>query len=341
MNLFRLACAVLILAVCAVSAHAQGELCGNDVTDAGETCDDGNQLGADGCSSRCQIEASQTREQQHCLSVLNGLTIKLTDVQSRASGSCFKNAGRGKLRDDQTLADCLVTEGDRKSRGLAAKIAMIQDGTPAAPDRSKCMEVPNFGYVDDVALVEASLAESRRYLQELIVAAPDDVVIDATIPENKYAALCQRLVLRGSDMVLRALLKEFATCQKSLLKDKSAPAVSAEDLEACFVAAGEDRKRRVAKMQARLRSVYQRKCAPFGVSPDVILGVPAATTIDGFISSMQVSARCAACRVLNRTENLQYNCELWDDGSANDSCFEEVPPSPRGAFVDGPTFAHF
>ena len=337
----RLLIVVLILAPNSLAAHADSGLCGNAAIDPGESCDDGGLEGGDGCSSRCQIEASQTREQQKCLALLTGLTLKLTDVQSRVNSACFKNAGRGKLRDDQTLAECLAIEGERKSRGLAIKIATVQDGTPEAPGRSKCAERPDFGYVDDLILVDASLAETRRFLQELIVDPPEDVVINSTLSVNKAAGLCQRLVLRGADQLLRALLREFSHCEKKVLGDKSAPAVSAEDLEVCFAEVREDSRGRVAKMRERLMSIYDRKCAPVGVSLDEILGVDAGTTIESFASTTLVSSRCAMCRVLNATQNLRHDCDLWDDDSGNGSCVDEVLPSPRGAFVDGPTFAHF
>lgn len=341
MIFLRLLIVVLIFAPSPFAAHADSGLCGNEAIDSGESCDDGGLEGGDGCSSRCQIEASQTREQQKCLGVLSGLALKLNDVQSRVNSACFKNAGRGKLRDNQTLAECLVIEAERKSRGLVAKTAMFQDGTSEAPSRSKCSERPDFGYVDDLILVEASLAEARRFLQELIVNPPDDVVVDSTVPANKTAALCQRLVLRGADQFVRALLREFAHCEKKVLSDKSSPAVSAEDLEVCFAQVREDRRGRVAKMGQRLMSTYRRKCAPAGVSLDEILGVAAGTTIESFALTTVVSSRCAVCRILNATQNLRHDCDLWDDDSRNDSCADEGSPSPRGAFVDGPTFAHF
>jgi len=40
------------------------ELCGNGVLDAGETCDDGNTVDDDGCSSACQLEVCGDREKQ-------------------------------------------------------------------------------------------------------------------------------------------------------------------------------------------------------------------------------------------------------------------------------------
>ncbi len=341
MIFLRLLIVVLIFAPSPFAAQAGSGLCGNAAIDSGESCDDGGLEAGDGCSSRCQIEASQTREQQKCLGVLSGLALKLNDVQSRVNSACFKNAGRGKLRDNQTLAECLVIEAERKSRGLAVKTAMVQDGTPDKPSRSKCSERPDFGYVDDLILVEANLAEARRFLQKLIVNPPDDVVVDSTVPASKTAALCQRLVLREADQFVRALLREFAHCEKKVLSDKSSPAVSAEDLEVCFAQVREDRRGRVAKMGERLMSTYNRKCAPAGVSLDQILGVAAGTTIESFALTTAVSSRCAMCRILNATQNLRHDCDLWDDDSSNDSCADEGSPSPRGAFVDGPTFAHF
>lgn len=343
-TLMHMACLtpiLLILAVFAATPSAAGDLCGNNVIDLGESCDDGNHNDGDACSSRCQIEASQTKEQQKCIVVLNGLTTKLVDRQGRVNSGCFKNAGRGKLRGDQSLADCLLIEGERKSRSMAAKIAIAQDGTPQSPGRTKCPEMPNFGYADDEVLVATALAESRRFLQRVIVVPPEELVIDASVPENKYAALCQLLLLKTSDQLLRAQLKEFSFCQKRLLGDKSNPAVSAEDLEICFAQSQADAKGKVEKARARIEGIYDRKCSSFDVALNEVMGVPEDRTISAFTETVMVAGRCATCRVLNATEGLRQDCDLWDDQVTNQSCVDEIMPSARGAFVDGPVFAHF
>ena len=196
MRLVGLAPIFLTTLLLATSAIASGGVCGNNVVELGETCDDGNHANGDACSSRCQVEASQTKEQQKCIVVLNGLTTKLVDTQAQVSSSCFKNAGRKKLRGDQSLSDCLVIEGERKSRSIAARIKVAQDGTPQFPGRTKCPETPNFGYADDEVIAAAALAETRAFLQKLIVATPEEIVVDSTVPGNKYAALCQLLLLK-------------------------------------------------------------------------------------------------------------------------------------------------
>src|SRR5690606_31437524 len=48
---------VRTLAVTGCSGLGAGGTCGNGTLDAGEQCDDGNRLAADGCGQTCQIEA--------------------------------------------------------------------------------------------------------------------------------------------------------------------------------------------------------------------------------------------------------------------------------------------
>jgi len=341
MRLVGLAPIFLTTLLLATSAIASGEVCGNNVVELGETCDDGNHTNGDACSSRCQVEASQTKEQQKCIVVLNGLTTKLVDTQAQVSSSCFKNAGRKKLRGDQSLSDCLVIEGERKSRSIAARIKVAQDGTPQFPGRTKCPETPNFGYADDEVIAAAALAETRAFLQKLIVATPEEIVVDSTVPGNKYAALCQLLLLKTSDQVLRSQMKEFASCQKRLLGASSGPAVSAEDLEGCFAESRTDAKGRVEKARARIERIYDRKCSAFDVGLNEVMGVSEEQPISVFAEDAVVAGRCTTCRILNATEGLAQDCDFWDDEARNESCAEEGMPSPRGGFVDGPIFARF
>jgi len=42
----------------AISITINSSVCGNNIVEPGETCDDGNTISGDGCSSDCQIEAS-------------------------------------------------------------------------------------------------------------------------------------------------------------------------------------------------------------------------------------------------------------------------------------------
>ena len=57
--------------VCDTSSHtckggSTNPICGNKIVEAGETCDDGNQIGGDGCSSICQIEITPPEPNQTC-----------------------------------------------------------------------------------------------------------------------------------------------------------------------------------------------------------------------------------------------------------------------------------
>ena len=56
---FPLLLTVVVLATLTVAdsvVHVQSASCGNGVIELGETCDDGNQIGGDGCSPTCQVE---------------------------------------------------------------------------------------------------------------------------------------------------------------------------------------------------------------------------------------------------------------------------------------------
>ncbi|MDA3862672.1 MAG: DUF4215 domain-containing protein [Deltaproteobacteria bacterium] len=55
---------LLALVGCAEGSNNEGTLCGNQVIDENEECDDGNQMENDGCSSDCQIEIGWVCEEE-------------------------------------------------------------------------------------------------------------------------------------------------------------------------------------------------------------------------------------------------------------------------------------
>ncbi len=104
------ACAVIV-ALCGCGGTEDGDdddvvdLCGNNVQDPGESCDDGNRMSGDGCDEQCVIEATPTayRIQQMNLADPHAFAAGLLDVTDTV---------------DQLMADSIAMDGSDPPDGL-------------------------------------------------------------------------------------------------------------------------------------------------------------------------------------------------------------------------------
>ena len=314
------------------------EGCGNDQVELSETCDDGNNDGGDGCSSRCQIESPQSKAQQKCIVRCNTMVSRVAAAQNRENLACLKLASNDKLPEGQDFDACLEADNKGKMAKVAAKLKEVQEGKPDDPSKTKCPETPDFAYADDEDIFEAVVAEEIRFFRALLGADLAAAAVDTTDREQRELGICQTIVLKTSEKVLQRQLKEFRFCKKAVLKDKEDPAVSAEDLEeACFDAITTDAKDKIEKARLKLVDRIGKKCTESGYEVSDVLdgacGQDAATPAE-FSECVVESGLCSSCRIFNAADGLEEDCDLFDDGEANDSC-ESGGASPSGAFVDG------
>ena len=299
--------------------------CGNDQVELSETCDDGNTEGGDGCSSRCQIEAAQSKDQQKCIALGNTMAIKVAAAQSKENLACLKLASRGKLPEGQDFDACLEADNKSKMVKVAAKLKAVQEGKVDDPSKTKCPETPDFGYVDDEEIFAAVVDEEIRFFGELLGDDMAAAAVDATDKANKKRSLCQQIVLKASDKVLQAQLKEFLACKKDVLKYQYRPAVSAEDLEFCFSAITSDAKGKTEKARVKLVALVAKKCIAFGDEVSDVLdgacGQDTGTPAE-YSQCVVEAGLCTSCRLFNAADDLAHDCDVFDDGEANDSCGE-------------------
>ncbi|MDG1959102.1 MAG: hypothetical protein P8K07_11285 [Candidatus Binatia bacterium] len=318
--------------------------CGNGVTDSGETCDDGDTNNGDGCSSRCQIEATQSKDQQKCINIVNGLTVKIAQAQGKENLICIKNGGRGKLPENQTITACLTADVKGKVAKAANKLKVAQEGEIDDPSKTKCPEEPNFAYVDDATISTEVTASARDFLSDILGPDADATAVDLTDKTLKKAGVCQQTLIKTADKVLLFQMKEFTACKKAQLKSSENPIISAESLEGCFADVAADAKGKVEKARLKIVDLFGKKCTPFTVGLTDVLDGPCAQNavdIDGFSSCVVATGRCRTCQIFNAADNLEYDCDTFDDGSSNNSCIASVAGSPSGAFLDGVHAIHF
>lgn len=73
---------------CPTGGNGNGPVCGNNVVESGEQCDDGNTVGGDGCSPTCQTETSTGLANNSCSSptTVNDGSTEITNVGATTDG---------------------------------------------------------------------------------------------------------------------------------------------------------------------------------------------------------------------------------------------------------------
>jgi hypothetical protein len=245
----------------------------------------------------------QNKDQQKCISTFNKDTCKVAATQGKANAGCVKAAAKG-----DATSGCLTADP-------SGKIAKKKSKTTSDETKNDCLgaNAPGFGYSDGSAgNATATGEEVALFLDTYGTTDPTAVVSTA-----KLEGGCQSAVTADLEKVIAAKWKEFVGCKNTALRTAS----SAADLGTCITPGGIalDAKGKITRALAKLNADITGKCA----------GIDVATTFPGNCKNsplgslgtcLDTLAECRACRALNEIDELQVNCDLFDDNVANGSC---------------------
>ncbi len=280
--------------------------CGNGRIDAGsgESCDDGNLTGADGCSAGCQLETVLDANGQKCVNGLNKRGIGVAKAQGKRNAACLKAAADGSEPD--ALA-CLTADS-------LGKVNKAKEKTVATADKF-CTATPAFGFAATTAINDAAVGETIGLTSDLFGGFLSSAIIRRET--NSQGARCQAAVLKTAQGVLEANARTFLACKRDGLKDSVRPFLSAVDLAGCFDAIESDPKEKIAKAQEKLAAAVSEDCAGMALAttfPGECFGAP------DLASCIVQRVDCRTCRMFNAMDSLSRDCDLFDDGDDNDSC---------------------
>jgi len=291
------------------------------------------------------FSAPQGREQRQCIETMNGNGAKVGKTQGKDITSCVRSAGLGGLGPlplSGQLDACLI--GDSENRVFKIKQRAV------ARESKRCISavLPEFGVpalvgAYDIALnnysnvVNPAAIETQLALAHDILGLPaDNAVINAST--NRTGATCQRLLLSAAQGCVAEKLKVFNRCKKQGLKDTVVG--SAAQLEGLCLSVGgnpatgqPDPKASIAKRcTSKFASVLVKKCTGVTLSaafPGICGGA------GDFGACIAARASCRTCQQLNRTDNLNRDCDLFDDSTDNNSCPNTLPECGDGIFDAG------
>ena len=281
------------------------------------------------------LSAPQGRDQRQCIDAMNGNGAKVGKTQGKDMGSCLKDAGRsdlGPLPLSGQLEECFVADVDGRVVKVKGR-AVTRENKRCLPSTLPEFAVPalqgtynsssnNYSGVVNVAAIDAQLAVAH----DLLGFPADGAVINAST--DRIGSSCQRSMLGAVQRCVAEKLKTFNRCKKLGLKDASIG--SAAQLETqCLTTGGNpatdqpDPKGKIAqRCQGKFSSTIAKKC----------VGLSLAAAFPGLCGSagdipgcLKERAACRTCQQLNRTDNLNRDCDLFDDGTDNSSCPNVLP----------------
>ncbi len=241
---------------------------------------------------------------QKCIVSLNKNLAKVAKAQGKDICACIKDGSKGKLQG--TIEEC--TTADAKGKVAKAKQKTL------SKFQSDCGEPAAFGPSDPNAVNSAAITKELDLIHDLFGSDLDLAILD--FGTNKDGAKCQLDAAKAAKKCQDAKLSEFAKCKKAALKEVIAP--DALTLADCM---GQDPKGKIAKAcQTKLKEKLDKKCAG---TLDVFPGCNdpnAPGTTQELADCLDRFVECRVCLGLNEADNLDRNCDQFDDGELNASC---------------------
>jgi cysteine-rich repeat protein len=310
--------------------------CGDGVLEAGEACDDGNDLPNDGCSSVCTVEpgfwcvsepsrcvaiAPQTEEQQKCINAMNKAAWRVLRMQGKSSLQCMHDASleRTFTKDRlgvppqvQTAQACLSNDPDRKVQKQLDKLFAAEDahclGSPEA--------LPDYGYTGSGETAAAARGASMVLAEELFGSDLDAALV---LKETDSAgSSCQKKVHQSAqkhlDVLWRAVLKGK---KKALKKDPNLDTLGDLQLAITDYVAADKKSRKAAE---NLGSRVMKACED---ATDLEVLFPGPCSVGDAVSlatCAEEATRCRFCQSLNAIDGLVVDCDDFDNGASDQSC---------------------
>jgi uncharacterized protein (DUF1800 family) len=274
----------------------------------------------------------QSADQERCIDEMNRRGSLVAKMQNRAAASCVKDAGHGRAAklgvppQAQTAQACLTNDVQGK---VAKKVVTLLDR-----EASRCLaepaQRPDFAYVPGATIAAAATAETTGLVAALFGPDLDAAIVPSAADSD--GSRCQRETVTRTTKLFDRLWKETLRHKKSALKgigrlsgnDPSAPVASAAELETEIrLGLAADVKTKIAKEVAKVAARLQKKCAntatPLGV---LFPGCNGAADVAALTVCAEQAARASFQRSLAAFDELPVNCDLTDDGVANESCLD-------------------
>jgi pimeloyl-ACP methyl ester carboxylesterase len=243
----------------------------------------------------------------------------VAEARAAENGRCLDAFGKGQLPrlGAASLRSCLARDSKGK---LAKQVAKL--GRAIEKSCSDAGDVPDFGVGPGGAAAIAHLNATQTTAAVLDALSENLFVSALPCAGDAPGCRCQAEVVDGEGALGDAVRSEFAACARRALKGGAS---SADALAACLddpalagsVAA--DTKGKLAKRASKLAKQIGKRCGGVAAS-EPFPGQCVGRSGDALAACVAGAARCRACLGLEATHGLDADCDLVDDGAADQSC---------------------
>ncbi|MFN8641981.1 MAG: hypothetical protein U0802_10095 [Candidatus Binatia bacterium] len=249
--------------------------------------------------------AALSGAEQKCIDGYNNFLRLVSAQAGKSATACIKNASKGAEMNPES---CIVTNTDGKIAGKEAKVSALY---PAKCNGSEPIQ-------QGAAAGNLAHRNSATNLAHDMFGSPI-----GAISTDKGDAKCLQKSIQRATQAFTEIIKAHRACKKNGMKG-GAVIDSATLDTACGTFAAIDAG---GKANAKLNKL----------NDDVVASCAATTTplsglFDGLAGSCHASAaalggclkartRCQACFTLNDADGQSINCDVFDDGATNGSCF--------------------
>jgi len=284
----------------------------------------------------------QDAAQQKCAAAADLNADAVASAQAGVINSCFRDAAKGTLGSPAAALACFNADG----KGKVAKKGAVSVGKElkscaagslpgfGVPDLAGPYVPPAFAAGFDAALheiyAEVSNATGVTAENTLLIDVFGNPIDDAVLvgATNATGAKCQAAVTKQLLKCERTKRKEYNKCEKASLKNGLASEPLLEST--CLMTAGDP-----ASGQPDAKGIIEKQCATklaatvtkscFGQNLAAVFPGECAGSGAGFAGCLVERIDCRLCQQLNAVNGLSRDCDLFDDGTANDSCREALP----------------
>jgi hypothetical protein len=286
----------------------------------------------------------QGAQQRACIDTMNGNSVRVGKAEAKQIAACVRDGSRSKLGSlplVNELESCFLA--DPRNRVFAAmQSALGKEQGRCEPNFLPSFATPDIGALYDVvsnnysSIVNLTALKTQLTLTHDVIGFPAEPAL-ANYDTNRDAATCQYQMLRTVLKCLEAKGKAFNTCKKFGLRDQTIGDAAALETQ-CLMQGGDaatgqpDPTGRLLKnCDEKFAKVIARKCA--GVNTNTVF--PGSCVGSGKPACFGNRVDCRLCQQLNRTDHLNRDCDLFDDGVDNESCANVLPNCGDG-FLDSP-----
>jgi len=257
------------------------------------------------------VLGQETKGQQKCINKLNKNTCKVAAKQGKENFGCVKAARKG-----TATAACLTL--DAKSKVMKARTKTTDSET-----KLDCLgaNAPDIGYTTAASANDAAQNNEVGLFMDVYGTSDPTAVISTA----KATGKCQAAVTKGVEKLIATKWKQYLICKKKTLKAGSMTAAALEQcLEGDPNSVVADPKGKIAKRVMKLDNVITvKKCAAETVS-STFPGACSGVALSGLAFCLDARAECRLCLAINAIDGLNVNCDLFDDGMSNESCFGSI-----------------